>query len=321
MPVLPSRSPTAAYGLAVVAAAISADDSPEAQQGAPRVAESYAWCRRLTRASRSNFYLSFLTLPRALVRDVCVLYAFMRVTDDLGDDPAKSVGERSAAIDRWREQVAAALDGEGFFHPVLPALADIVRRHAIPREYLFDVIDGVKSDLEPRTFETFAQLADYCYHVAGAVGLCCLHIWGFSDAKAKSLAVDCGLAFQLTNILRDVAEDARVGRYYLPREDLVRFGLTSDNLRSGQPSAPVRELMAYEAARARTYFARAEDLVPLCRPAGRPILDAMLHTYAALLNAIEASAFDVHTRKIEVRRSRKIGIALAALWRQRRGRD
>ncbi len=289
-------------------------------KGTPSLAESYAWCRRCTRRSRSNFYVSFLTLPRSLFCDLCVLYAFMRVSDDLGDDATIPVRERSASIDRWRSEVAQTLDGGRFEHPVLPALADVVRRHGIPRDYFFDVIDGVQSDLDPRTFETFAELSDYCYHVAGAVGLCCLHIWGFTDPRAKSLAIDCGLAFQLTNILRDVAEDARMGRYYLPQEDLRRFGLTTEDLRTGRPSAPFRDLMAWESGRARAYFTRAEELVPLCSPAGRPILDAMLRTYAALLAAIEASDYDVHARRIAVGRWRKMRIALGSLWRYGRSR-
>jgi phytoene synthase len=280
--------------------------------------ESYSWCRRCTRRSRSNFYLSFFTLPPHLFRDMCVLYAFMRVTDDLGDDPTIPVAARPALIDRWRAQVEQALDGGGFEHPALPALADIVMRHGVPREYLFAVIDGIRRDLDPRGFETFAELSEYCYQVAGAVGLCCLHIWGFTDARALGLAVDCGLAFQLTNILRDVAEDARMGRCYLPREDLRRFGLATDDLRLGTSAARFRDLLAWEAVRARAYFASAQGLVPLCSRAGRPILDAMLRTYAALLDAIEASGYDVQERRIEVGRWRKIRIALDSLWRYRR---
>jgi phytoene synthase len=318
---LPFGSSGEPSGIALVAGTMSdagARESGNRNKGTASLTESYAWCRRCTRKSRSNFYVSFLTLPRSLFCDLCVLYAFMRVSDDLGDDATIPVRERSASIDRWRAQVAQGLDGGRFDHPVLPALDDVVRRHGIPREYLFDVIDGVQSDLDPRTFETFADLSDYCYHVAGAVGLCCLHIWGFSDARAKSLAVDCGLAFQLTNILRDVAEDARMGRSYLPQEDLRRFGLTTDDLRTGTPATQFRDLMAWEAGRARTYFVRAEELVPMCSPAGRPILDAMLGTYAALLDAIEASAYDVHARRIRVSFGRKVRIALGSLWRYRR---
>ncbi len=211
---------------------------------------SYRWARELTQASRSNFYYSLLALPRPLFRDMCALYAFMRVSDDLGDDNRLSLAERSALLAQWRVDVDQALDGADFRHPALPALADVVARHRIPRETLFAVIDGVQMDLDAAGFETFADLADYCYHVAGAVGLCCLHIWGFDSSDAPPLAIDCGRAFQLTNILRDVAEDARMGRCYLPREDLRRFGLGESHLQTDRMEPRFRELMAFEAARA-----------------------------------------------------------------------
>ena len=221
---------------------------------AAELAQSYAWCRRCTQRSRSNFYLTFFTLPRNLFSDMCVLYAFMRVTDDLGDDAKIPAASRSTLIETWRMQVELALDGGGFEHPALAALDDIVRRHSIPHEYLYAVIDGVQRDLDPKGFETFVDLTDYCYHVAGAVGLCCLHVWGFSDSRALKLAVDCGLAFQLTNILRDVGEDARMGRCYLPREDLRRFDLTFEDLRSGTADSRFHDLMAWEAARTALVF-------------------------------------------------------------------
>jgi phytoene synthase len=276
---------------------------------------SYRWARECTQASRSNFYYSLLALPRPLFRDMCALYAFMRVSDDLGDDSRFSLAERAASLAHWRVDVDQALDGSDFRHPVLPALADVVARHRIPRESLFAVIDGVQMDLEGAGFETFADLSDYCYHVAGAVGLCCVHIWGFDSSEALELAVDCGRAFQLTNILRDVAEDARVGRCYLPREDLRRFGLTEADLQTTEIDPRFRDLMAFEADRARIDFARARRLVPLCHPPGRPILDAMIRTYAALLDAIEARDYDVFSRRVALGHWKKMGIASAAVLR------
>jgi phytoene synthase len=281
------------------------------------LAASYRWARDLTRASRSNFYYSLLALPRPLFRDMCALYAFMRVSDDLGDDARVSLAERGVRLAKWRSDLDDALDGAEFRHPVLPALADVVARHHIPRETLFAVIDGVQLDLDAAGFETFAELSDYCYHVAGAVGLCCLHIWGFDSSDAPPLAVDCGRAFQLTNILRDVAEDARVGRSYLPREDLRQFGLTEADLGTTKIAPRVRDLLAFEAARARADFARARHLIPLCHPPGRPILDAMIRTYAALLDAIEARDYDVFSRRIALGHWRKLAIASGAVLRHR----
>ncbi|HET6325647.1 MAG TPA: phytoene/squalene synthase family protein [Planctomycetaceae bacterium] len=277
--------------------------------------DSYRTSREITRASRSNFYYSLLALPRPLFRDMCALYAFMRVSDDLGDDVDRSLEERAASLSQWRVDLDQALDGSAFRHPVLPALADVVARHGIPRECLFAVIDGVQMDLEETGFESFAELSDYCYHVAGAVGLCCVHIWGFDSDEALPLAVECGRAFQLTNILRDVAEDARMGRCYLPREDLRRFGLTEADLRTTQPDPRFRELMAFEAARARTDFGRARRLIPLCHPPGRPILDAMIRTYAALLDAIEARDYDVFSHRVSLGHWKKMAIASTAVLR------
>jgi 15-cis-phytoene synthase len=276
---------------------------------------SYRWARECTQASRSNFYYSLLALPRPLFRDMCALYAFMRVSDDLGDDPGLPIVERAASLGQWRVDVDQALDGTDFRHPILPALADVVARHRIPREHLFAVIDGVQMDLEAAGFESFADLSDYCYHVAGAVGLCCLHIWGFDSNDALPLAVDCGRAFQLTNILRDVAEDARMDRCYLPREDLRRFGLSEIDLRTTHIDPRFRDLMAFEAARARSDFSQARRLIPLCRPPGRPILDAMIRTYAALLDAIEARDYDVFSRRVALGHWKKMAIASAAVLR------
>jgi 15-cis-phytoene synthase len=276
---------------------------------------SYRWARECTRASRSSFYYSLLALPRPLFRDMCALYAFMRVSDDLGDDSRLGVADRWATMAQWRLDVDQALDGSDFRHPVLPALADVVARHSIPRESLFAVIDGVQMDLESAGFDTFAELSDYCYLVAGAVGLCCLHVWGFDSDEALPLAIDCGRAFQLTNILRDVADDARMGRCYLPREDLRRFGLTEADLQANRIDPRFRDLMAFEAARARSDFDRARRLIPLCHPPGRPILDAMIRTYAALLDAIEASGYDVFSRRISLGHWKKMAIASAAVVR------
>jgi phytoene synthase len=276
---------------------------------------SYRWSRECTQASRSNFYYSLLALPRPLFRDMCALYAFMRVSDDLGDDPRFSLEERVASLRQWRVDVDQALDGADFRHPVLPALADVVARHWIPRELLFAVIDGVQMDLDAKGFDTFCDLSDYCYHVAGAVGLCCLHIWGFDSSEAPALAVACGRAFQLTNILRDVAEDARQGRCYLPRQDLRRFGLSEADFQTTRMDPRFRDLMAFEAAWARSEFARARRLIPLCHPPGRPILDAMIRTYAGLLTEIEARGYDVFSRRVALGHWKKMAIASGAVVR------
>jgi phytoene synthase len=278
---------------------------------------SYAWCRDLTRRSQSNFYYSFFTLPKPLFRDMCVLYAFMRVSDDLGDDQQLSVDRRAELIADWRAQLAGAVDSRRLDHPLLPALLDVISRHAVPPQYLFDVIDGVEMDLHPAGFETFEELSDYCYHVAGAVGLCCIHIWGFSDPEAIPLAIECGLAFQLTNILRDLAEDARVGRCYLPREDLRRFGLTTSDLGAAMATESFRKLIAWEITRTRHHFTNAEKLLGLVNRPGKPILASMLQTYSALLDEVDRRGAEVEGSRVHLGRFRKVRIALWSLLRYR----
>ena len=210
---------------------------PGPQYAMPSLADSYEDCRVLTCRTAHNFRFSFLTLPREQRGAMNALYAFNRITDDLGDDESLPVEERREQLAAWRESVRAALavvptdaaltlnPQRSAFDRYLPAIADMVARYRVPHEYLFAVIDGVELDLQPVEVATFGELERYCYHVAGAVGLCCIHVWGFRDDPAvRQFAIDCGLALQLTNILRDLAEDADRGRVYLPREDLDRFG-------------------------------------------------------------------------------------------------
>lgn len=280
--------------------------------------ESYRYCRRLARRTGRNFYFSFLTLPRPLMRDMCALYAFMRVTDDLGDDPSRSVLERGAALKSWRSALAESLSGASSSDPVLPALVDVVCRHQIPAEHLHAVITGVEMDLDPQGFETFDDLATYCDHVAGAVGLCCIHVWGFHHPAARERAIDCGRALQLTNIIRDLGEDARMGRVYLPREDLQRFKYSADELSHGVRNRSFRELMAFQAGRARDYYTRSLPLHEMLDPPGRPILSAMLQIYSGLLKEVEHRDYDVFSCRVTLSVPRKLRIALGCMVRPNR---
>ncbi len=281
----------------------------------PGLSASFRECRRLARRQGKNFYFSFLTLPRHLQRDMCALYAFMRITDDLGDDPGRSTAQRQAALASWRRALEDALAGQAISHRILPAVADIVRRHQIPVEYLQAVIDGVEMDLQPTGFETFDDLSRYCYHVAGAVGLCCIHIWGFDDPRARDLAVDCGLAFQLTNILRDLAEDVDAGRVYLPRDELEQFDYMADDIRQRVMDERFERLMTFQVDRARSLYVRAAPLRDLVHPQGQPILTAMLRIYGGLLTEIEARRYDVYSERISLSTQRKVRIALESWWR------
>jgi 15-cis-phytoene synthase len=272
------------------------------------VAESYDYCRQFARRTARNFYYSFLTLPRDRQRAMCVLYSFMRVTDDLGDsDRPEAV--RGAELEKWRESLLRARERERCEHPVLPALADVIEQYRLPVGYLLDVIAGVEMDLAPVRFATFGELTNYCYHVAGAVGLACIHLWGFHDERAPAAAIDCGTAFQLTNILRDLSEDAARGRVYLPEEDLVRFGLARDDISRGCRDARFERLMEFEISRAREFYTRARALTGYLDPAGKPILETMLRIYGGLLDEIERRRYDVFTRRIELSCGRKLFIA------------
>lgn len=274
---------------------------------------SFAHCRRLARRTAKNFYYSFLTLPPDVRRDMCALYAYMRICDDLGDDASIAVERKRDSLAGWRKEVLRALETGEAGHPVLPALADVVRRRGVPQESLLDVIDGVEMDLSPVRYETFEALSDYCYHVAGAVGICCIHVWGFDGDDAVPRAVDCGLAFQLTNILRDLGEDAAMGRIYLPREDLDRFGYAESDLANAVVDDRFRRLMAFEVARARDHYRRAEDLSRIVSPTGRPVLAAMRRIYGGLLDEIERRNGDVFRRRVTLPRWKKLAIVAGAM--------
>lgn len=276
------------------------------------LAESYGHCRRVARKTGKNFYYSFLTLPRPLADDMCVLYAFLRHTDDLGDDSAVPLPERRRSLDAWRGEVADALAGRPTQHPVFPALREIVARHGLTPRHLEDVIDGVESDLVAHTFQTFVDLEKYTYQVAGAVGLCCIQIWGYTSPDALLRAVDCGTAFQLTNILRDLQEDALAGRIYLPTDDLARFGYSADDLRAGVRDERFRRLMRFETERARHFYAKADELIPMLSREGRRILGAMIRIYRGLLDEIERRDFDVFSRRVSLSRFHKLRIAISS---------
>ena len=294
--------------------------------------ESYEYCHRLTRQTAHNFRFSFMTLPRDRRRAMDALYAFNRITDDLGDDEKISLELRRAQLKAWRNSVNAAL-GEGESHqdshpktsevgtlnahPALLAVADMVARYRIPHEYLFAVIDGVEMDLHPKCVQTFADLQQYCFHVAGAVGMCCIHVWGFHDERAKPLSIDCGLALQLTNILRDLSEDATLGRIYLPQEDLDKFQYTAADLRNRVVDRRFLDLMTFEVERAKTYYQKAELLFDYLDPPGKPILRAMIDIYGGILREIERRDFDVFSKRVSLTKWKKLWFAGRAILAQK----
>ncbi|HXK01580.1 MAG TPA: phytoene/squalene synthase family protein [Verrucomicrobiae bacterium] len=273
------------------------------------VEQSYQYCLRVARTRAKNFYYSFVLLSRQQRKAMCAIYAFMRYCDDLSDEP----GASRAAVERWRNELEEALEGRFSEHPVWPAFHHTVRRFGIPREYFRQMIDGITSDLEPRRIETFDELYGYCYRVASVVGLTIIHIFGFDTRSALPLAEKCGVAFQLTNILRDIREDAERGRIYIPAEDLRRFGVTEDDLRAGRRDEPFLRLMRFEAARARSYYNESAPLLELIHPRSRSSLLALISIYSRLLERIEGRNYDVFSSRVRLSLFEKSWIVVRAM--------
>ncbi|HEX4608774.1 MAG TPA: phytoene/squalene synthase family protein [Urbifossiella sp.] len=269
----------------------------------------------MTRRARSSFPLAFRLLPLPKRRAMDALYAFMRVSDDLADDP----GADATALPAWRAALAAALAGR-YTHPAHPALHAAVEQYSIPPRFLFDVLDGVGTDRTPVRFATFADLYPYCYRVASAVGLACVRIWGLRPGEewkeADAPAEAAGIAFQLTNILRDLGEDAARGRVYLPADELAAFGVDP---RTWSPHSPAfGELMRFQVDRARDYYRTADRLHRFLTADGRAIFGLMCGTYRGLLDEIERRRFDVFTARAVVPRWRK-AVAFLGAWPVRWG--
>ena len=296
----------------------------------PATCASYVSCRQMSRRAGSNFYPCFLLLPRPKRRAMYALYAFTRYTDDLADN-REPVAVRREALTRWKRSLEAALSGdlltprngdaardrpEGPDRPpgeaLLPALADTVARFRIPAEHLFAVIEGVAMDLDGASYDTFDDLVTYCRRVASAVGLACIHIWGFRGDEALEPAGKCGIAFQLTNILRDVQEDAQQGRVYLPREDLTRFGYSVEDLDAGVVDARFERLMQFEIDRAERFYHEGAELFDRLEPDGRPIFGMMMTVYHRLLERIGRRPGDVFADRVGLSRWQKLRIA--ARW-------
>ncbi len=274
---------------------------------------AYAACRAIARREAKNFYYSFVALPAHKRDAMCAIYAFMRHADDISDDESKDHATRRAELALWTEawRNSTAADGD----PVFVAVRDTQRRFAIPDNLLEQLIQGTAMDLQPEaasrthtdgldSFATFPDLYRYCYYVASVVGLVCIRIFGYSSPAAEKLAEETGIAFQLTNILRDVREDAERGRMYIPADELAASGTSAAQLadvRSGAELADSqRRVLAGIARRARAYYQSADRLLPLISTDSRPALRVLVKIYSRLLTQIEASRFDVFTTRVQV---------------------
>ena len=255
-----------------------------------------------------------MLLPRAKREAMAALYAFARHTDDLGDsdDP---LPVREQALADWRQAFADALLGDAR-GAILPAVVDAVQSFQIPPRYLFEIIDGVTMDLHHAGFESFEELRNYCYHVASAVGLACLHIWGFHDEPAvREPAIQCGIAFQLTNILRDLKEDAQRGRVYLPRDELRHFRYSEDDLRNAVCDERFAALMHFQTDRAEQCYRDAAATVRYLHADGRRMFSMMFNTYHGLLVKIQCDPQAVLSRRVQLSFPHKLKIAAVSCCR------
>jgi squalene synthase HpnC len=281
-------------------------------QSAPSepILASYTECARIARASRSSFYLAFFGLPKDKRNALCALYAFMRLVDDASDEPGDMDSKRRG-IARWRALLDAAVSGHTGAHAILPALADTISRFEIPTRYFHDLILGAEMDLTISSYATFDRLSEYCYRVAGTVGLTCLHVFGFRDPRSPDLAERLGLAFQITNIIRDVRADLDMQRIYLPQEDLARFGVSEADLR-GPLNPSLEQLLQFEADRAWRFYEEGAPLVNQVDSDSRATLWALIRTYSMLLARIEERDFDVFSARVSLSSAEKIQYLLTA---------
>jgi 15-cis-phytoene synthase len=281
--------------------------SPTASQ----IAVAYSVCRSITRSAAKNFYYAFLVLPMAKRQALCAVYAYMRRCDDIADDFKLPASERRQRLNAWLDAFHRAEAGHATDDPVLLALTDTQRRFKIPVELLDQLAYGTGMDIQDSAnptasgaaelqvlYRSFSDLRQYCYRVASVVGLVCIRIFGYRDPAAEALAENLGLAFQLTNIIRDVREDADMGRIYLPAEDIERFKIGPSDFRQAAIPERLRWLLAAEADRAREYYSSARELMLLIDEDSQPALWVLVTIYRRLLEKISDRKYDVFGKKI-----------------------
>jgi phytoene synthase len=291
----------------------------------PPLEAAYAACRAIARREAKNFYYAFIALPAPRRNAICAIYAFMRHADDLADDESISRQERRVRLDAWLAAWRGVCEGGETGDPIFLAVRDAAERFRIPLGLLDELVAGVTMDLKQDAsdaagaYATFADLYGYCYLVASVVGLVCIRIFGYTDSRAGKLAEETGIAFQLTNILRDVAEDAERNRVYLPLEDLAAHGVSLDSLLHRAPGAPPtaneRALLEEIARRAEGYYQSAQALLPLIDRESRPALWVLVRIYHGLLKRIRRADYDVFSRRASVPMVEKLGILAVGLAR------
>lgn len=269
---------------------------------------AYDYCQELTRREAKNFYYGFALLPLEQRRAIYSVYAFARLCDDIADSrlPREEAGNRLVA---YRRSLKACLAGQTDF-PVFEALHHTVQSFRIPDHYFFELIDGVETDLTRSRYATFEELKRYCYGVASTVGLICIHIFGYKGGEeARQRAADLGIALQLTNILRDIREDAGRGRIYLPQDEVEWFGYSEEELLAGRVTREFRRLIAFQADRARHYYSLGRELLPHLPTRPRACVGAMAGIYSSILGSIERDPAVVFKTRVSVPTSQKLALA------------
>src|SRR5262245_6015887 len=282
------------------------------------VADAQAYCTALTKKSGSNFYYSFLFLPKTRRAAMYTVYAFCKEVDNAVDElPAGSNPQEE--LQRWRSELDAAYRGTPTF-PVAISLAEHVRHLAIPQAYFDELIKGVEMDLTASRYASFQDLSLYCYRVASVVGLICLHIFGPTSARAQDYAIALGMAFQLTNILRDIGTDAAQGRIYLPQEDLKRFSCTDQQILQRQETDAIRGLFHFEIARAHEYYAKAKaafEALPRCDQQALTVSEIMRAVYFRILKKIEEPRHRIFGPRARLATSHRLAVAAGVWFRSR----
>jgi phytoene synthase len=277
---------------------------------------SREYCRDLTRTAARNFYFGLKLLVEPRRSAMFALYAYMRLVDDIADDD-RPYTQRLADLEAWQHKTQSVLEGhlpQGDAHPLWPAFLDMVQRYEIPPKVFEAIIAGQQQDLNPETFETFEELEAYCYRVAGVVGLASIHVWGFEGGEAtEALSLHRGTAFQLTNILRDLREDAARGRIYLPQAELRQFGISLEDISSEKAGKPFDDFMRFQIERAESYYQRSAALERCVDPAGRPTLIAMTRIYHGLLEKIAARPDRVLKQRVSLSLFSKLRIGWKAV--------
>jgi phytoene synthase len=301
-----------------MAAADTAQTSPP--KAAPiQLRAAYAVCRSITRSQAKNFYYAFLVLPSRKRDALCAVYAFMRHADDISDTQGFTDSEKRLKLEALIDSFHVVDAGKPTDDPVLLALSHARQRYKIPVHLLEKLVYGTTMDLEfaPQEpnpgqpvviYRTFEELYQYCYHVASVVGLVCIRIFGYHNPQAEKLAERCGIAFQLTNIVRDVKEDAAMGRIYLPAEELKQYGLSAADIASGTDLARIQPLLRLQAERARDFYKSGRELVEYIDDDSRPALWTLVEIYSRLLEKITKADYNVFGEKIRLTTSEKLKV-------------